>query len=462
MKNDPNDNKGKLRLSSAQVIPTSFLCMIAVGMLLLLLPCATAEGQTTDLLTALFTSTTSVCVTGLVVVDTYAHWSLFGKIVILLLIQLGGLGMISFTSVLMVMAHKKFSLRMTVMLHDSFDLDSLEGLVKFLIRVFRGTFIVEGIGALLYMPSFIPQFGVVRGIWYSVFTSISAFCNAGIDIIGPDSLIGYNTDVPVLLTTMLMIVMGGLGYIVWFDVVHGIEDGIRQGYGPGRICKRFSEHTKLVLVLTVVLLFGGAAVVYVHEAGNAATIGGMSTGDKILNSIFQSVTFRTAGFAAVPQQGLREGTCLFGDLLMFIGGSPVGTAGGIKTVTFFAVILNAVAYIRDRKETVIFGRRFSENSVQKAAAIATVSLGASLFMTLLLMTTDGVSLTDGLFETLSATCTVGLSRGLTSSLTTGGRIVIIISMFLGRIGPISMALFFSGRGSDKNKFSFAQGRFIVG
>ncbi len=454
-------NKKKLRLSSAQIVPISFLGAVLIGTLLLMLPFSTAAGETTDPLTALFTATTSVCVTGLVVVDTYAHWSLFGKIVILLLIQLGGLGIISVTSVLMLMAHKKFSLSMTVMLHDSFNLDSLSGLMRFLVRVFRGTFIVEGAGALMYMPSFVSQFGA-KGIWYAVFTSISAFCNAGIDIIGPDSLIGYNTNLPVMFTTMLMIVMGGLGYIVWFDVIHGVRHGLRRKYTPIQIYKRFSEHTKLVLVLTAVLIFGGAVVVFALECTNPETIGDMSAGGMILNSIFQSVTFRTAGFAAVPQQCLRESTCAFGDLLMFIGGSPVGTAGGIKTVTFFAVLLNAVSYIRDRNETVVFGRRFSADVTRKAAAIVTVSFMVSLFMTVLLMTTDGVSLTDGLFETLSATCTVGLTRGLTSSLSTGGRIVIIISMYLGRIGPISMALFFSGKGSDKNKVSFAQGRFIVG
>ncbi|MBQ5330861.1 MAG: potassium transporter TrkH [Oscillospiraceae bacterium] len=454
--------KRKLRLSSAQVIPISFLLTVLAGTLLLMLPVSTAPGEHTGPLTALFTATTSVCVTGLVVVDTYAHWSLFGKIVILLLIQLGGLGMISVTSVLMLVAHKKFSLGMTVMLHDSFNLDSLSGLMRFLVRVFRGTFLVEGLGALLYMPAFIPRFGAAKGIWYSVFTAISAFCNAGIDIIGPDSLISYNTDLPVMFTTMLMIVMGGLGYIVWFDVIHGIAEGFRMRYTPLRIFKRFSEHTKLVLILTAVLISGGAAVILALEYSNPDTLGNMPFSHKVLNAVFQSVTFRTAGFASVPQQCLRESTCAFGDLLMFIGGSPVGTAGGVKTVTFFAILLNAVSYIRDRNETVIFGRRFSSDVIKKSAAIITVSFGVSLFMTVLLMTAEDISLTDGLFETLSATCTVGLTRGLTSSLSTAGRMIIIISMYLGRIGPISMALFFSARNTGKNKVSFAQGRFIVG
>lgn len=450
------------RITSAQVIPVSFLIVILAGTLLLLLPFSTAEGEHTDFLTALFTSTTSVCVTGLVVVDTYLHWTLFGKIVILILIQLGGLGMISVTSIIMLIAHKKFSLGMTVMLHDSFNLNSLSGLMRFLVRVFKGTLIVEGLGALLYMPVFIPEFGIVKGIWYSIFTSVSAFCNAGIDIIGPDSLIGYNSNPAVMFTTMLMIVMGGLGYIVWFDILSGFRYGIKQRFSLVQIYKRFSEHTKLVLTLTLILIFGGTAVIFLTEYSNPLTIGEMPLGDKILNSVFQSVTFRTAGFASVPQQFLREGTCAFGDILMFIGGSPVGTAGGIKTVTFFAVILNAVSYIRNRNEAVVYNRRFSPDTIRKAAAVMTVSFFVSFVMLFLLMISSDVSLTDGLFEVLSATCTVGLTRGLTPTLGIAGRIIIIISMYLGRIGPISMALFFTSKRNDKNKVKHIAGGFIVG
>ena len=454
--------KRRHRITSAQVIPISFLIVILAGTLLLLLPFSTAPGEHTDFLTALFTSTTSVCVTGLVVVDTYIHWTLFGKIVILVLIQLGGLGMISVTSIIMLLAHKKFSLGMTVMLHDSFNLNSLSGLMHFLVRVFRGTLIVEGMGALMYMPAFIPEFGIIRGIWYSLFTSVSAFCNAGIDIIGPDSLIHYNGNPLVMGTTMLMIVLGGLGYIVWFDILKGFGNGIKHRYTPVHIYKHFSEHTKLVLTLTLVLIFGGAVIVFALEYSNPLTFGDMSLGDKILNSIFQSVTFRTAGFASVPQQFLKESTCAFGDILMFIGGSPVGTAGGIKTVTFFAVMLNAVSYIRNRNEAVVYNRRFSPDTVRKAAAVMTVSFCVSFVMLILLMAFCDVTLTDGVFEVLSATCTVGLTRGLTPSLGIAGRIIIIISMYLGRIGPISMALFFTSKKNDRNKVRHIPGGFIVG
>lgn len=459
---DVSKQRHKNRLRSAQLIPLSFLAAVAIGTLLLMLPFSTASGESTDILTALFTASTSVCVTGLVVVDTFAYWSLFGKIVILILIQLGGLGIITVTSVIMLFMHKKFSLRYTVLLHDSFNLNSMSGLLKFISKVLRGTFIVESAGALLYMIRFIPKFGAARGIWYSVFTSISAFCNAGIDILGPDSLIGYNSDALVMTTTMLLIIFGGLGYVVWFDITDGIKEGIKKKFSPLSICRRLGEHTKLVLTLTLVLIAAGAVGVFLLEYSNPLTIGGMSAGDKVLNSVFQSVTFRTAGFAAVPQQSLNESTCVLGAVWMFIGGSPVGTAGGVKTVTMFAALLNAVSYIRTRKETVVFSRRISEQLIRKATAIITVSFGVFFVMLILLMATNDIGLADGLFEVVSATATVGLTRALTPVLNTAGRVIIIISMYLGRIGPISMALFFTGARSEKNNVRFANGNFFVG
>lgn len=461
-KQKSNEQRKRNRLKSAQLIPISFLMAIAVGTLLLLLPFSTASGESTDLLTAFFTATTSVCVTGLVVVDTFSYWSLFGKIVILLLIQLGGLGIIAVTSIIMLFMHKKFSLSYSVIIHDSFNLNSMSGLMKFLVKVFKGTFIVEGIGALLYMTALIPQFGAARGIWYSVFNSISAFCNAGIDIIGPDSLISYNSNPIVMITSMLLIIAGGLGYVVWFDVLNGIRSGIKHKFTPVQVYKRLGEHTKLVLSLTLALIAAGAAGVFVLEYSNPLTIGNMSAGDKMLNSIFQSVTFRTAGFASVPQQGLRESTCVLGALWMFIGGSPVGTAGGIKTVTIFVTLLNAISFIRARKEAVIFGRSVSEQLIQKAAAIIMVSFSVTIVLLIMLLATNEVGLADGMFEVVSATATVGLSRALTPALNAAGKLIIIVSMYLGRIGPISMALFFSSEMSEKNNVSYAKGEYFVG
>ena len=421
-------DKKKSRMTSAQIIPLSFLIAIAVGTLLLMLPVSTADGETTNLLTAIFTATTSMCVTGLVVVDTYLHWSLFGKIVILVMIQLGGLGIIAVTSILMLMIHRKFSLSQYVMIHDSFNLDSMSGLLSFLVG----------------------------------FTAISAFCNAGIDIMGPDSLISWNGNTLLLINTMFLIVMGGLGYVVWFDILNGFKTKFKKKYSFKTMIKRLSEHTKLVLSITGVLILAGAVLVFVMEYSNPDTIGDMSLGGKILNSIFQSVTFRTAGFAAVPQDGLRESTATLGLLFMFIGGSPVGTAGGVKTVTIFFVVLNGVSFIRNRKEVVVYNRRLTEEMMQKASAIILVSFSVTLLFLILILMTNDVGVMDASYEIFSATATVGLSRALTPNLNSIGKMIIILAMYLGRIGPISMALFFNYRGMDKNSISFAEGKFFVG
>jgi potassium uptake TrkH family protein len=448
-----------------RIIPLSFLCVILIGMILLLLPFSTAEGQSTSPLTALFTSTTSVCVTGLVVTDTYSHWTLFGKIVILALIQIGGLGVISVISAFPLLTGKRFTLRERILVHDALGVDTFRGLMRYLRRVFIGTFIVEGVGAFFYALVFVPVYGTLRGIWYGIFHAVSAFCNAGIDILGPDSLISWNDNPVILINTMMLIILGGLGYVVWFDIASVIRHSgrrVKTAAGqPGRCV--LSEHTKLVLILTAVLIFGGAALVYLFECDNPDTLGGMPAGQRILNSLFQSVTFRTAGFASVPQGKLTDVTVLLGCALMFIGGSPTGTAGGIKTVTMFLVLLSIVSYVRRRRQAVVFHRSVTAEMREKAAAIAAYSMMVTIVLLIFLMAlSPSVSLTDGLYEIFSATATVGLSRGITSTLTAGGKIVIILAMFLGRTGPISMAVFFLSGRSEKNTISYVDGRFIVG
>lgn len=452
----------KFKLRSAQLIPLSFLGAIVAGTVLLMLPVARAGSGSADLTTAFFTSTTSTCVTGLVVEDTFSYWSLFGKIVILMLIQLGGLGIIAVTSVVMLLIHKKFSLYQSIMLHDAFNLNSMTGLRKFLKSVFLGTFAVEMFGALIYMIVFIPEFGTERGIWYSVFTAVSAFCNAGIDIIGPNSLIGYQSNPVIMINTMFLIIMGGLGFVVWFDFQRVRRERRGKGLSFGTMLRRLSEHTKLVMAMTAVLILAGAVCIFLMEYDNPETLGKMSLGDKIMNSIFQSVTFRTAGFASVPQQSLTEGSCTVGALLMFIGGSPVGTAGGVKTVTFFALLLNTLSFIRNRNENVVFGRRFTSDLIHKATAIVMVSFMVTFMLLIALIVTNGVTLVDGMYEMFSATATVGLSRALTPALNTVGRWIVILAMYLGRIGPISMALFFNYSSSDINKVRYAKGSFFVG
>ena len=452
----------KRKLTSAQWIPISFLAAIIIGTLLLMLPAAKVGEGGADITTAFFTSTTSICVTGLVVVDTFAYWTLFGKIVILILIQLGGLGIITVTSVVMVALHRRFSLSQSLLVHDAFNLDTMNGVIRFLTAVFKGTLVVEGLGALVYMITFVPKFGFLRGVWYSVFTSISAFCNAGIDILGPDSLISYQDNPLVLCNTMMLIIMGGLGYVVWIDVFRNLRTGIRRNYSPITIIKHFNEHTKLVLALTLGLILTGAVLVFALEYNNPDTIGEMGIGGKTINSVFQSVTFRTAGFASVPQDALRESTGVLGCFFMFIGGSPVGTAGGVKTVTMFVVFLNVISFIRNRKENVAFGRKVTSGMIHKASAIVMVSFSVTIVFMITLMITDNLPLIDSMYETFSATATVGLSRAVTSTLSIIGRWVIILAMYLGRIGPISMALFFRYDTKDRNQISYAEGRFFIG
>ena len=452
----------RLRISPARIIPVSFLVAIIFGTFLLWLPVSSATGESQGLITSLFTATTSICVTGLVVVNTYAAWSLFGKIVILILIQLGGLGIISFSSMMMILLRKRFSLEDRQLLVDAMNFDTGNGMLRFLMRIFRWTFIVEGIGACFYCIEFIPRYGIGKGIWISVFTAISAFCNAGMDIIGPDSLISFNDDAGVLIITMAMIVLGGLGYVVWFDVSEKVIEGIRKHFSLRDIIHRFSVHTKLVLLLTAFLIIAGAVIIFPSEYYNTETMATMSLGDKILNSIFQSVTYRTAGFASVPQEGLTPVSVLIGYVLMFIGGSPIGTAGGVKTVTMFVVILNIISFVKQRKESVVFKRKVPANLVRKAVAIVSVSMFAVIFMTGLILATNDTNLEDALFEIFSAIATVGLSRGLTPNLTMLGKMIVIASMFLGRIGPISLAIFFASDDGIKKELNYAHGKFYVG
>ena len=452
----------KRGLSSAQIIPLGFLLLILIGTGLLSLPFATASGVRAPFLTALFTATTSVCVTGLVVVDTYAYWSLFGKIVILVLIQAGGLGIIAVSSSLFLMLRKTFNIRNRALVRDAFDLDSLHGVLRFLRRVVLGVFTIEGIGALLYAFAFVPQFGPVRGIWYAIFHSVSAFCNAGLDLIGPESLIPYRQNAYVLLVTMLLIVLGGLGYIVWFDTASKLRDSVKNRFGIRWFFRHLSEQSKLVYAVTAILIVFGAGATLLLEARNPETLGSLPWGARILNAFFQSVTYRTAGFSAIVQSGLTDGSVLLGSALMFVGGSPMGTAGGVKTVTIAVLLLEAFSYVRRRSETVVFSRRIPASIVQKAAAIVAFSLMLSLVSVVLLVSIDHVALPDAMYEVFSATATVGLSRGLTPQLSVFGRWLIILCMYIGRIGPVSLALFFHQQPSGKNDIRFAAGHYYVG
>ena len=436
----------RFQLSTTQIIMLSFLCMILLGSMLLALPISSATGEAVPYLDALFTATTATCVTGLVTLPTVSTWSLFGHVVILILIQIGGLGVVTIISAVMIMLHKRMGIGDRLLLQDAFNLNSLTGIVRFVKRVIAGTFLVEGIGALLYMTVFIPEFGL-KGIWISVFTSISAFCNAGIDIIGQNSLCDYATNPLINFVTSMLIILSGIGYIVWWDVLQTV----RKSAGKGRkIFKNLTLHSKIAISTTLVLIFGGGLMIFLLEYRNPLTIGNLSLFDQIQVSLFQSITTRTAGFASVPQQDLTNASSLLCLLLMFIGGSPVGTAGGIKTVTVAVLVVSAFATIQSKNEVTLFQRNISKQSVNKAVAVTAMSFGIMFVSTLLLSAVTHADALDILYETVSATATVGLTRDLTPSLNEAGKAIIIATMYLGRVGPISLALALNSNKKHQN------------
>ncbi|SET04719.1 trk system potassium uptake protein TrkH [Pseudobutyrivibrio sp. C4] len=451
-----------LKLTSIHLIPLSFLITIVIGGLILMLPWASADGSWTGFIPSLFTATTSACVTGLTVVNVATHYSLLGKIIILILIQAGGLGIITVVSMIMLITQKKFSIADRKMLQESLNLETDVGVLKLLIRIFKDVAKVETFGAAVYAIDFIPRFGVARGIWYSVFTSISAFCNAGIDIFGDSSLIAYHDNPLIMINTMFLIVMGGLGYVVWFDMSEKIKYGIKKKYNPVIIFKRFNEHTKLVLSVTFALIIIGAVLIFIAEYDNIYTIGHFSLMDKIINSFFESVTLRTAGFASFAQENMTDFSCVISYIWMFIGGSPIGTAGGVKTVTIYLALLNIISYIRDDDQTITFNRRVTEENMRKATVIVAVAAFTIVVLTLALISTNPINMQDGLYEIISASATVGLTRGLTGSLNLAGQLIIILAMYLGRIGPISLAIFFAGKRHKNNKCRYLEGSFFVG
>ena len=440
----------KLSLSTTQMILLSFVITIMLGSVLLALPISSADGTPVPYLDALFTATTSTCVTGLVTLPTVSTWSVFGQAVILLLIQIGGLGVITIMSGLMMLLHRKMGIGDRLLIQDAFNLNTMAGLAQFVRNVLFGTLVIEGIGAILYMLVFVPAFGA-KGIWISVFNAISAFCNAGIDIIGENSLCDYATHPLINLVTSALIALGGLGYIVWWDILRVAKTNPEK---KRKFFRHLTLHSKIAITVSCGLLIGGGLLFFVLEYNNPLTIGALPLFDKIQVSFFQSVTTRTAGFASVPQENLTNASAAVALVLMLIGGSPVGTAGGMKTVTIAVLFCSAFATIRNRNNATLFGRCISADSIRKAVAVVVMFLTICFGSALLLMITAGdADLLDVVYETVSATATVGLSRNFTASLNDWGKAIIIVTMYFGRVGPISLAVALGSRNESQNLIS---------
>lgn len=433
--------KFKLDLTTTQKIMLSFLVVILMGSVLLALPVSSASGEAVPYLDALFMATTSTCVTGLVTLPTVSTWSFFGQVVILLLIQIGGLGVVTIVTGFAVGMHRRMGIGDSILIQDAFNLNTLSGMREFVKKVIKGTLLVEGIGAVLYMPVFVPEYGV-KGVWISVFNSISAFCNAGIDVFAEDSLCSYVHNPLVNSVTCALIILGGIGYIVWWDVLRIIKDRKKLKW---KCWQRLTLHSKIALSATGILIFAGALLIFIFEYNNPLTMSDYTLLQKVQASFFQSVTTRTAGFATIPQQNLTNASSMVSLLFMFIGGSPVGTAGGIKTVTMAVLVVSAYATIKNHNEVSVFQRTISKQAVNKAVAVTATSFVIMFVSTVLLSAVTDASALDILFETVSATATVGLSRNLTGMLNGWGKVIIIVTMYLGRVGPISLATAFNSR-----------------
>ncbi|MBQ8325139.1 MAG: potassium transporter KtrB [Clostridia bacterium] len=432
--------------NTTRIILLSFLAVILLGSLLLSLPVSTQSGEGVPYIDALFTATTATCVTGLVTVPTFSTWSIFGQVVILVLIQVGGLGVITVMTGFMLALKKRVGLSDRLLIQDAFNLNTLSGLAAFVKKVILGTFLVECGGALLYMCVFIPEYGAA-GIWYGVFHSVSAFCNAGIDLLSENSLSAYACNPLVNFTTSALVILGGLGFVVWWDLLRVLKEFPKKKF---RTFRFLTLHSKIALTLTAVLLFGGAAALLLLEYNNPGTMGNLSLFDKLQTAFFQSMTTRTAGFFTLPQQELTDASAVLSVVLMFIGGSPVGTAGGVKTVTLAVLLAATVSTVKNKDHTALFGRRISTDSLRKAVGVVCISFAVLLTATVALSAVTEAAFLDVLYETASAIGTVGLTRNLTSFLNTAGKLIIICSMYLGRVGHISLALAFNRKKYNEN------------
>jgi trk system potassium uptake protein len=440
-----------IKIKPVQILVIGFAIVILIGACILTLPVASSKGVSTPFIDALFTATTSVCVTGLITVDTGTHWSYFGKTVIMILIQVGGLGFMTFATLISLIIGKRITLQERLVMAEAMNTFSLQGLVKLARYILLFTFSVEGIGALLLSTVFIPEFGIGKGIYYSIFHAVSSFCNAGIDLIGNfRSITPYAENPIIVLTIGALIVIGGLGFTVW----HEIFDYRKK--------RKLSLHAKLVLTVTATLIVVGAILMFIFEFNNPATMQPMSAKGKFLSSLFASITPRTAGLNSISTADMTPAGRFLTIILMFIGGSPGSTAGGIKTTTAGILIMTVISVIRGREDTEIYERRISKDIIYKSLTISVIGLAIVIFVSMILSITEiGASLEYIIYEVTSAFGTVGLSLGLTPNLTTFGKVVIVLTMFSGRVGPLTIALALA-KNHGGNTIRYPEDKILVG
>lgn len=443
-------------LITTRIIMLGFLIGIAAGTLLLSLPISTKSGVHIHILDSLFVAVSSICVTGLSTVNIGQTFSLFGQLVLLILIQIGGLGIVTFTTLVLMTLGRHLDLADRLLLQNAYNTDTLSGLLKLTRRIVKVTFIIEGIGALFYATVFIPKYGIL-GIWYSIFHAVSAFCNAGIDLLGGNSLCDYRDHILINFTTMLLIIVSGLGFPVYWEIGRAFNQlRIRNK----TIARKLSLQAKIVLSATLFFILLGAFATMLFEWNNPQTLGTLPVGNKIMSSFFQSITLRTAGFATIDQGYFSPASCTLYLVFMLIGGSPAGTAGGIKTVTIVVIMASMISNIKGSKHVTIFRRQISDDYVRRCSAIATFSITVLFVLTTALLFVQECDFLDAFYEMTSAIATVGLSRGLTGQLSEIGKVILCLAMYLGRIGPITLALAFHY--TSNSDVECAENKIIVG
>ena len=443
--------KINFKLKGVQILALGFIFVILVGALILTLPISTTSGERTNFLDALFTATSAVCVTGLIVVDTGTYWNMFGQTVIMILIEIGGLGFMSFTTLIAIILGKKITLRERLILQDAMNTFNIQGLVKMVKYVLVFTVTVQFFGTLLFSTQFIPEYGLGRGLFYSIFHSISAFCNAGFDIFGNfSSLTYYNSNAVVILVASALIIIGGLGFTVLSELY------------SKKSLRKVSIHSKMVILMTTVLVLGGTLLMFLFENNNVNTMANMSFFDKIMNSFFASVTPRTAGFNSISTNGMTTAGQFLTIILMFIGGSPGSTAGGIKTTTIGILIVTITCVIQGKEDAEVFKKRFSKGLVYKAFTLIFIGVSLVIVVTMLLSYTEKeVSFIALFYETVSAFGTAGLTLGLTSKLSSVGKVLIMIMMYLGRVGPLTVVLSITRKKINLG-IKYPEGKILIG
>jgi trk system potassium uptake protein TrkH len=446
--------KHRIKLAPTQIIALTFAAIILTGALLLMLPVSSRNGQSCDLITALFTATSATCVTGLVLVDTWTQWSGFGQGVILSMIEVGGLGFMSAAAIVVFMLRRRVGLKQRLVMQQAISAPDMEGVVRLQKWVLFGSLGIQAVGALILFLRFLPEFGPRKAVIWGVFHSISAFCNAGFDIFGciepGQSVIIFNDDPVILCTLAGLVILSSLGFFVWEDVA------------TNRSWKKLSVYTRLVLLTTLTLLLGGTLLILLLEWNNPATMGNMTVPQKILNSFFQSVTLRTAGFSGVDQAGLTDAGKVVSMVLMLIGGSSGSTAGGVKTVTMVVLLLFVWNRMRGRENVCVFKRTIPKDKVLDAVSIVTIVMVLAVAGGVFICASSGFSFGDAMYETVSALATVGLSSGGSGNLGVPAQVLIIMYMYFGRVGVLTLSLGFLMGDRAEERFRYAETNLLIG